>query len=121
MGNRSMQMIEELPTRPEGFYYRAKYQYAVGNYKMAAKCLDQLLKINKVIRPSHMWINPEIYDRHRHIEMYNDAMKKAEFSNMQPMMPERVEQYQRGRDYSAAGIGSQMMGGFGTPMYEYSN
>lgn len=121
MGNRSMQMIEELPTRPEGFYYRAKYQYAVGNFKMAAKCLDQLLKINKVIRPSHMWINPEIYDRHRHIEMYNDAMKKAEFSNMQPMMPERVEMYQRGRDYSAAGIGSQMMGGFGTPMYEFSN
>ena len=121
MGSRSMQMIEELPQRPEGYYYRAKYQYAVGNYKMAAKCLDQLLKVNRVIRPSHMWINPEIYDRHRHIEMYNEAMKKAEYSNMQPMMPERVENYNRNRAYSASGFASGMMGGVGTPMYEFSN
>ena len=121
MGFRSMQMIEELPNRPEGYYYRAKYQYAVGNYSMAAKCLDKLLKVNRVIRPSHMWINPEIYDRHRHIEMYNEAMKKAEYSNMQPMMPERVENYRQGRSYTASGFASGMMGGVGTPMYEFSN
>lgn len=121
MGLRSMQMIEELPNRPEGYYYRAKYQYAVGNFLMAAKCLDKLLKVNRVIRPSHMWINPEIYDRHRHIEMYNEAMKKAEYSNMQPMMPERVETYRQGRLYTASGFASGMMGGVGTPMYEFSN
>lgn len=121
MGFRSMQMIEELPNRPEGYYYRAKYQYAVGNFLMAAKCLDKLLKVNRVIRPSHMWINPEIYDRHRHIEMYNEAMKKAEYSNMQPMMPERVENYRQGRSYTASGFASGMMGGVGTPMYEFSN
>lgn len=121
MGYRSMQMIEELPDRPEGYYYRAKYQYGVGNYKMAAKCLDKLLAVNKVIRPSHMWINPEIYDRHRHIEMYNDAMKRAEYTNMQPMMPEHVEMYQAGRDYSGSMMGNNSFGGFGTPMHQYSN
>lgn len=121
MGARSIQMIEELPGRPEGYYYRAKYQYAVGDYAMAAKCLEKLLAVNAVIRPSHMWINPEIYDRHRHIEMYNEAMKRAEYSNMTPMLPERVENYYGGVDYSARVGGFAGLGDFGTKMHEYSN
>lgn len=121
LNDRSLQFIKEAPTRPEGYYYRAKYQYAMQNYKMAVKCLEKLLEVNRVVRPTHMWINPEIYDRHRHLEMLKEAENKSIYSNMQPIAP-CIE------DYATSMAGGQYMGrmnnsmgDFGTPLYQNMN
>ena len=86
----STQMITELPDRPEGFYYRAKFQYAQENYPMAVKNLKRLLDLNGRVRPTHMWINPAIYDRETHIKMLKEASVKAEYHDMKPLQPQCI-------------------------------
>lgn len=118
---RSMELITELPDRPEGYYYRAKYQYARQNYQMAVKCLEKLMKLNTRVRPTHMWINPEIYDRHQQLEMLKEAQMKAEYSNMKPIAPciEDASYAMQGGQY--VGRMNSSFGDFGTPMYQYEN
>ena len=45
LGARAMQMIEEYPDRPEGYFYRARYQFITKNYHMAKKCLMQVMRM----------------------------------------------------------------------------
>jgi len=121
LDERSLQLITELPDRPEGYYYRAMYQYERQDYRMAVKALERLLQLNAKVRPTHMWINPNIYDRHRHLEMLKDAQTKAEYSNMQPIAPciEDASVAMAGGQY--VGRMSTALGDFGTSMYQYSN
>ena len=118
---RSLELINELPDRPEGYYYRAKYQYAMQNYPMAVKCLEKLMKLNTKVRPTHMWINPEIYDRHQQLEMLKEAQIKSEYSNMKPIAPciEDAAYALQGGQY--VGRMNNSFGDFGTPMYQYEN
>ena len=118
---RSIELINELPDRPEGYYYRAKYQYAMQNYPMAVKCLEKLMKLNTKVRPTHMWINPEIYDRHQQLEMLKEAQMKSEYSNMKPIAPciEDASCALQGGQY--VGRMNNTFGDFGTPMYQYEN
>lgn len=90
LGEMTSQFISELPDRPEGFYYRAKYQYNMENYPMAVKSLKRLLDLNKRVRPTHMWINPAIYDRKTHMQMLREASVNAEYHNMQPLKPQCI-------------------------------
>lgn len=121
LNDRSLQLINELPDRPEGYYYRAKYQYAVQNYQMVIKSLEKLMQLNSRVRPTHMWINPNIYDRHEHLEMLKEAQAKAEYSNMTPIAPciEDATYALRGGQY--VGRMSTAFGDFGTPVYQYAN
>lgn len=121
LNDRSMQLINELPDRPEGYYYRAKYQYAMKNYKLAIKSLEKLMQLNVRVRPTHMWINPNIYDRHEHLEMLKEAQAKAEYSNMTPIAPCIEDANMALQNGRYVGRMSTALGDFGTPMFQYSN
>jgi hypothetical protein len=91
------------------------------NYKLAIKSLEKLMQLNVRVRPTHMWINPNIYDRHEHLEMLKEAQAKAEYSNMTPIAPcieDANLALQNGR---YVGRMSTALGDFGTPMFQYSN
>lgn len=123
LNDRSWQLIAEIPDRPEGYFYRAKYQYAVGNYAMAAKCMRQLLKLNAKVRPTHMWINPDIYDRKRHVDMLKEVELKAQYSNMTPIAPciEDASVAMAGGQYVGQMAQQQSYGGFGTILSQNIN
>lgn len=121
LNDRSMQLINELPDRPEGYYYRAKYQYAMKNYKLAIKSLEKLMQLNVRVRPTHMWINPNIYDRHEHLEMLKEAQAKAEYSNMTPIAPCIEDANMALQNGRYVGRMSTALGDFGTPMFQYTN
>lgn len=121
LDDRSLMLINELPDRPEGYYYRAKYQYARQNYVKSVKSLEQLLKLNVRVRPTHMWINPDIYDRHQHLEMLKEAQAKAEYSNMTPIAPCIEDASVALVNGHYVGRTSNSFGDFGTPMYQYTN
>lgn len=118
---RSMEMINELPDRPEGYYYRAKYQYARENYKMAAKCIEKVMQLNTHVRPTHMWINAEIYDRHQQLEMLKEAQTKAEYSNMTPIAPCIEDASAVTPNGQYVGMMNNAYGNFGTPVYQNMN
>ena len=123
LNDRSWQLIAEIPDRPEGYFYRAKYQYAVGNYAMAAKCMRQLLKLNAKVRPTHMWINPDIYDRKRHVDMLKEVELKAQYSNMTPIAPciEDASVAMAGGQYVGRMAQQQSYGGFGAILSQNIN
>lgn len=121
LDERSMMFINELPDRPEGYYYRAKYQYARQNYPKVVKALEQVMKLNTRVRPTHMWINAEIYDRHQQLEMLKEAQLKAEYSNMSPIAPciEDASVVMPNGQY--VGRMNSAFGDFGIPAYQYTN
>ena len=92
IGRRALQLIQESPTRPEGYYWRGKYQYHKENYSMAEKCMRQCLKLNA--RPDSVtWINPDIYDRRKIVQMLHEARDKSTFLGQKPMKPDRIEEW----------------------------
>lgn len=92
VGKRSLQLIKECPSRPEGFYWRGKYQYSLQNYSMAEKCLRQCMELNR--KPQTVtWINSDIYDRKRIAMMLHDAKDKSTFMGQKPMKPDRIENW----------------------------
>jgi glycosyltransferase involved in cell wall biosynthesis len=92
IGARAKQLISECPNRPEGYYWRGKYQYAMGNYSMAEKCMRMCLKLN--FRPDSVtWINPDIYDRKKIVRMLREARDKSTFLGMKPMRPDNIRDY----------------------------
>ncbi len=121
LDERSMMFINELPDRPEGYYYRAKYQYARQNYPMVVKAMEQVMKLNTHVRPTHMWINAEIYDRHQQLEMLKEAQLKAEYSNMTPIAPCIEDASVAMQNGQYVGRMKGAFGDFGMPMYQYSN
>ena len=96
LGARAMQMIEEYPDRPEGFFYRARYWYISKNYQMAKKCLLQVMKLNSADK-STLWHSRKIYDKTYITSLLNNlevAMQRQEIYDLQtaePMRPEYIE------------------------------
>lgn len=96
LGMRSLQLIEEFPTRGEGYYYRGRYNFETGNYNMALKCLDKLLTI-KPPRMHNLWLNPKIYDKDEIrsiIFMIKEEMQRdvpSSFIDADPMSPDSIE------------------------------
>lgn len=119
VGLRSLQMIEERPTMPEGYYYRAQYNYSVGDYPKAYKCLDMLMKLNVKPPATNMWYNPKIYDRKAINNMLAEVGNRAKYANMQPMKPEVVEDLPAGM-YSSFGNMRPMFGSGLQNNYGYS-
>lgn len=104
IGFRSLQLIQECPTRPEGYYWRGRYQYAMGNYSMAEKCLAECMKLNGKAT-AVTWINPDVYDRKKVSRMLSDAHHKNTFSAMRPLRPEHVSDYGGGFEVEYQGYG----------------
>ena len=123
LDDRSSQLIAEIPNRPEGYFYRAKYQYAVANYAMAAKCMRRLLDLNNTVRPTHMWINPAIYDRKTHADMLKEVEIKAQYSNLTPIASciEDASVAMAGGQYVGRMSQQQSYGGFGTILSQNIN
>ena len=90
LGKRSYEMINKAKFRLEGFFYRAIYNYYTNNFAMAAKCLDRAMQLYKMPQ-SNLWLNTSIYNYDRMIAMYKEVETKMEFSNLQPMRPETIE------------------------------
>lgn len=87
---RSMQMIEERPYRPEGYYYRAKYNFNTSQFKMAKKCLDKAVELLKYPVETNLWLNSLIYDK-KHIAMLqHELAARLKYADMEPMRPEYV-------------------------------
>lgn len=96
LGARSLQLIEEFPTRGEGYYYRARYNFEIGNLPLALKCLDKLMTIGAP-RMHNLWINPKIYDKEEIrsiIFMVKEEMQRDASSyllNADPLQPDTVD------------------------------
>lgn len=95
MGFRALQMIDERPDMPEGYYYRARYNYEIGDMDFAAKCLEKILTLRK--KPSgNLWVNREIYDRrniHNLLGLVREQQVRNEADSLRyadPMYPEYV-------------------------------
>ena len=96
LGDRSMQMIEEYPDRPEGYFYRARFQYISRNFDMAKKCLNQVMRLNASDK-STLWHSKKIYDRNYIASLLNNidvAIQRDEIYQLQTadaMQPEYIE------------------------------
>lgn len=113
LGARSLQMIEEYPDRPEGYFYRARYWYISKDYSMCKKCLTQVMKLNGEDKTT-LWHTSKVYDRRYIVSLINNvdvAIQQDEIRQLQsaePMMPEHIED---GGYMSMAN--APMMGGYG--------
>lgn len=95
MGYRALQMIEERPDMPEGYYYRARYNYEIGDMPFAMKCLEKILTLRK--KPSgNLWINREIYDRRNIMNLLTLVreqqvrMEAEQWKYADPIQPEYI-------------------------------
>lgn len=116
LGARAMQMIEEYPDRPEGYFYRARYWYITKRYDMAKKCLEQVMRLNSAVNTT-LWHNRKIYDKTYITSLINNvevAIERQDIYNLQstePMQPEFIED---GGPMSMANCGTGPVG----PMYD---
>ena len=62
LGERSLQLIEEFPTRGEGYYYRARYNFEMGDMTYALKCLDKLMTLRPP-KQHNLWLDQKVYDK----------------------------------------------------------
>lgn len=97
LGTRSLQMIEEQPQRPEGYFYRARYNYEKHDFVHAIRCLEEIMKLNSTKPPTNLWINPKVYDR-KYIESLLNGMERnvrqEKISQLQyadPLVPDHIE------------------------------
>ena len=96
LGTRSLQLIEEFPTRGEGYYYRARYNFETGNYNLAMKCLEKLMTI-KAPKMHNLWLNPKIYDKEEIrsiIFMVKEELQRNESAYLldaDPMQPDTID------------------------------
>lgn len=90
LGRRSLQLIEEGHNRPEGYYYRAQFNYNMRNYAKAKKCLEQILSI-RMPPQTNMWVNKAIYDRKNVESMLHEVENRTTYTDMDPMMPEHID------------------------------
>lgn len=92
LGVRSMQMIEERPNRPEGYYYRAKYNYNTSQFRMAKKCLDNVIRLlrtgGKV--ETNLWLNAQIYDKNHILGLQAELNAALQYAEMDPIQPEYI-------------------------------
>lgn len=96
LGTRSLQMIEEFPTRGEGYYYRARYNFEKGDYEYSLKCLDKLMTI-KPPKMHNLWLNMKIYDKEEIrsiVFMVKEELQRnmsASLSTVDPMQPDTID------------------------------
>lgn len=96
LGARSLQMIEEFPDRPEGYFYRARYHYIMRNYPMCQKCFNMVMRLNTGDRGT-LWHNRRIYDRGYitslldSVEVSIDRMYIDNLRTAEPLPVEHVE------------------------------
>jgi len=96
LGVRSLQLIEEFPTRGEGYFYRARYNFEIGSYDYALKCLDKLVTIASP-KQHNLWIDPKIYDKdylRSIIFRVKEEIQKDESSSLltaEPMAPDMID------------------------------
>ena len=114
LGARAIQMIEEYPDRPEGYFYRARYQFITKNYHMAKKCLMQVMRLNGGDK-STLWHNRRIYDRHYITSLINNvdvAIERQEIYDLKTAEPMPLEHVEDGGYMCMANCGP-IGGGFG--------
>ena len=123
LGVRSMQLIEEFPARGEGYYYRARYDFEVGQLDLSLKCLDKLMTIG-VPKMHNLWINSRIYDKDEIrsiIFMVKEELQRgvsASLLNAEPLQPDRVD-YSVGYGYGGYdGMPASMNFGTTPPGYQ---
>lgn len=118
LGNRSLQLIEEFPTRGEGYYYRARYNYEIGDLQYALKCLDALMTI-KEPATHNLWLNHKIYDKEEIrsiIFMVKEEMQRglsSQLLTVDPLQPDVVD-YSTGYGYGGEYDGMPAAMNFGT-------
>lgn len=117
LGARSIQMIEEYPDRPEGYFYRARYQFISKNYQMAKKCLMQVMRLNKGDK-STLWHSRKIYDKRYITSLINNvdvAIERQEIYALQDADPMPLEHVEDGGYMGMANCGpiGNGFGGFG--------
>lgn len=103
LGRRSLQAIQEFPGCPEGYYWRGRYNYVIGNYTMCAKCISECLKLAKP-HGVMTWINPEVYDSRLLTRMLDDARNRAQFANALPLRPDHIEDSGYGSPYGGSRV-----------------
>ena len=123
LGSRSLQMIEEFPTRGEGYYYRARYNFEIGDLPYSLKCLDKLMTIGRPKR-TNLWLNSKIYDKEEIrsiIFMVKEEMQRNESASLltaDPLQPDRVD-YSTGYGYGGYdGMPASMNFGTTAPGYQ---
>ena len=118
LGTRSLQLIEEFPTRGEGYYYRARYNFEIGDLQYALKCLDKLMTL-KAPKMHNLWLNPKIYDKEEIrsiIFMVKEEMQRDMSSHLMtadPLTPDVVD-YSTGYGYGSEYDGMPASMNFGT-------
>lgn len=96
LGTRSLQLIEEFPTRGEGYYYRARYNFETGNYSLALKCLEKLMTI-KPPKMHNLWLNMKIYDKEEIRSIMftvNEELRRSDASSLidaDPLVPDTID------------------------------
>lgn len=96
LGYRSLQLIEEFPTRGEGYYYRARYNFEIGDLTFALKCLDKLMTL-KPPKMHNLWLNNKIYDKEEIrsiIFMIKEEMQRdmsSQLMTADPIQPDIVD------------------------------
>jgi glycosyltransferase involved in cell wall biosynthesis len=114
LGARAMQLIEEYPERPEGFFYRARYWYISRDYRMARKCLEQVMRLN-ARDVTTLWHNRRIYDRNYISSLINNvdvAIERQDIYALRTADPMPLEHVEDGGYMGMANCGP-MGGGFG--------
>lgn len=96
LGERSLQLIEEFPTRGEGYYYRARYNFEMGEMTFALKCLDKLMTLRPP-KQHNLWIDQKIYDKEQLrslIFSIKEQMQRdmsSQLMTVDPMQPDNVD------------------------------
>lgn len=106
---RSLQMIEELPASPEGYYYRAMYNNFVHDTAKELKCLMMVMKLNTHTPYTNMWINPIVYDRKVIGNMIAESRERLKYTNLQPMVPDHIEDVGNSRYMMNGNMNSSQM------------
>lgn len=108
LGVRSLQLIEEFPTRGEGYFYRARYNYETGDYAFALKCLDKLMTIKKP-KMVLLWLDDRIYDK-RYVSSLifacKEELQRAEMDQYRyadPIQPDFIDDGMSGQGYGGYG------------------
>jgi glycosyltransferase involved in cell wall biosynthesis len=112
LGARAMQMIEEFPDRPEGYFYRARYNFISKNYDLAKKCLLQVNKLNGNDRTT-LWHSRKIYDRRYIDSLINNvdvAIERQDIYNLRNAEPMPLEHVDDGGFMGMANCGTGRLG-----------
>lgn len=121
LGYRSLQLIEEFPTRGEGYYYRARYNYEIGDLTYAMKSLEKLMTL-KAPKQHNLWLNPKIYDKDEVrsiIFMVKEELQRnasSQLMDIDPLQPDSIDSAYGYGGYD--GMPSQMNFGTTVPGYD---